>query len=928
MIRKSKVILSGVLSLSLVMSSLMTGQAGDSAAAAKRKLSTKKVTVTVGKTKKVSIKNAKGLKIKWSIKKKKIATFKKSGKYAVKVKGKKAGSTTLTCKVKEKRKWKSLKCKVVVKKKQTATQNNNTNNNANNNANNNTNNNNNSAVTPTPINNPGANATATPTATALPTSEPTQEPTQEPTPTATATDSGVAVQTATPTPTVEPTPVVDHNIDVKLNANCEYSSAGIDQEQGVVYDDKGATFTALVPYSGGGVIWYIKEDKSKVDLSHYSRIIVSATVDTPNTPVVLAAVKDETPKFYDAQTIPTYNTINEAGTKTELVLDLSAISETTDVYGIMLKYNTWTSDDSFEGDAVQFTVHSIRFEAKPESEWPTATPTPTPTPTATPTPTPEPTPTPFQPYDFKNTGFENNTDGFGSRGSATVEVVSGGRTGNALSVTGRTDTWNGTSIDVSDTIAKGATYSFSVWVKHNEETAQSIKLSAELNVGGETSYPSIAQTSCESGVWTLLEGTYTVPDKFTKLSFYLEGPDGNYDFMVDDVVIHQDTKGKEIINPLTLPSLKDSYSNIFGRVGNVLSYNTPWNNGTQLQDDSIMQFVKKQFNSFTLENEMKPDSLLSNWSGTISVSEAKNRGYVIPDNYKETIVPTLNFDSIDKVIEKAKQYGIPMRAHVLMWHQQTASKFFKVDYDDSKGVVSPDVMDARLEFYVKSVMKHVMEKEKSLNAAPGSLVYCWDITNEYIHRDNNPTPTSWMDVYGDMGLQPTYVKKAYQFAYSMLEQYNVQNSVTLFYNDYNEYYCADDIVSLVNYINSGEKAKICGGIGMQSHISIVDPSIELYGQTVDKFLSTGLEVQVTELDIGINEEKTLEDHAAHYKAIMELLREKHENRDKTVSPKGITGVTIWGLYDTLSWRDDNPLLFGEGLDDPKPAFYSVLEAAK
>lgn len=89
MIRRSKVILSGVLSLSLVMSSLMTGQAGDSAAAAKRKLSTKKVTVTVGKTKKVSIKNAKGLKIKWSIKKKKIATFKKSGKYAVKVKGKK-----------------------------------------------------------------------------------------------------------------------------------------------------------------------------------------------------------------------------------------------------------------------------------------------------------------------------------------------------------------------------------------------------------------------------------------------------------------------------------------------------------------------------------------------------------------------------------------------------------------------------------------------------------------------------------------------------------------------------------------------------------------------------------------------------------------------------------------------------------------------
>ena len=115
---------------------------------------------------------------------------------------------------------------------------------------------------------------------------------------------------------------------------------------------------------------------------------------------------------------------------------------------------------------------------------------------------------------------------------------------------------------------------------------------------------------------------------------------------------------------------------------------------------------------------------------------------------------------------------------------------------------------------------------------------------------------------------------------------------------------------------------------MQSHISTDYPSVEKYGAAVDKFLATGLEVQATELDIGIETGKTEEDQAQHYKDILTLLVNKHQNRDTSVNAKGITGVTIWGLYDSLSWRRDTPLLFGSGLDDPKPAFYSVLEVAK
>ena len=106
---KSRILMSGMLSLALV-TGILSNVSADSEAAGKRKLSAKKITIKVGKTKKVSVKNAKGKKIKWSIKKKKIASIKKKGKYAVKVKGRKKGSTTLICKVKTGKKWKSLKC--------------------------------------------------------------------------------------------------------------------------------------------------------------------------------------------------------------------------------------------------------------------------------------------------------------------------------------------------------------------------------------------------------------------------------------------------------------------------------------------------------------------------------------------------------------------------------------------------------------------------------------------------------------------------------------------------------------------------------------------------------------------------------------------------------------------------------------------------
>lgn len=548
------------------------------------------------------------------------------------------------------------------------------------------------------------------------------------------------------------------------------------------------------------------------------------------------------------------------------------------------------------------------------------------------TTTPTKNPDGFEPVLFKNATFENGTDDFVSRGSTKLSQADNGYEGKCLYVSGRTDAWNGAAIDVTSTIVPGAKYHVTAYMKQMSGAAAEIKCSAQTG----STYPAIASVKdAPSGEWVKLEGEIEVASSFSDYLIYFEIPGSKTaDFYLDSVVITQISKGKDVVDPNTLASIKDTYKNIFQYMGTCANYYGYGAKKDQLTKADTVNFIKKQFNSITLENEMKPDTVLggSYSKKLISVDEAKDLGYYIPDNYTEDYVPRLSLDAVDKTLKFCADNNVKMRAHTLMWHQQTPNWFFTTDYSGS-GVATAEVMDARLEFFVRTMMNYVMDKEVEYAGKAGSLVYAWDVTNEYIHRTHEPTNPSWKDVYGDMDLEPTYVKKAFKYAYEELEKRGLQDQVTLFYNDYDEYDCAGKIVELVNYINAKdtintEGQKICGGIGMQSHLTGPEnPTIEKYAQTLDTFLATGLEIQVTELDAEVDS-KDLEDQAAYMKSIMETIVTKQLNRDKTVNPKGITGVTIWGLYDTCSWRSNIPLLFASGINDPKPSFYAFLEAAK
>ena len=166
--------------------------------------------------------------------------------------------------------------------------------------------------------------------------------------------------------------------------------------------------------------------------------------------------------------------------------------------------------------------------------------------------------------------------------------------------------------------------------------------------------------------------------------------------------------------------------------------------------------------------------------------------------------------------------------------------------------------------------------------------------------------SNWVRIYGD----DSFVIKAFTYARKYAPK-----GCKLFINDYNEY-IPNKTNDIYNMAMKLKQLGVIDGIGMQSHLDVGYPSASVYKIALEKFISTGLEVQITELDITTNDFSA---QAALYKEIFQLAV---NNADK------ITALTLWGTNDSISWRSNrNPLLFSAGYK-PKEAYYAVVEVAK
>lgn len=132
--------------------------------------------------------------------------------------------------------------------------------------------------------------------------------------------------------------------------------------------------------------------------------------------------------------------------------------------------------------------------------------------------------------------------------------------------------------------------------------------------------------------------------------------------------------------------------------------------------------------------------------------------------------------------------------------------------------------------------------------------------------------------------------------------------------DINERYAAE-------YPDDGRK--LISGVGMQGHYT-TNVNVENVRASLERFISLGVEVGVTELDVGASEGTTLtkeeELQQAYFYAQLFSLYKEHS--------KHMSRVTFWGLSDGNSWRsENNPLLFDANLQ-AKLAYHALFDPDK
>ena len=136
--------------------------------------------------------------------------------------------------------------------------------------------------------------------------------------------------------------------------------------------------------------------------------------------------------------------------------------------------------------------------------------------------------------------FEEGTEKWTGRGSASVKVVSGtSRSGEAsLYTSGRETNWNGATVGLGSAFSAGQSYAFSAYVM-TEDTSSPVTffLTLQYNDGGTAKYPKIAEVKAEKGEWAHLENNdFTIPEGAEDIQLYIETEEGTCSFYVDEIV--------------------------------------------------------------------------------------------------------------------------------------------------------------------------------------------------------------------------------------------------------------------------------------------------------------------------------------------------------------------------------------------------------
>ncbi len=292
---------------------------------------------------------------------------------------------------------------------------------------------------------------------------------------------------------------------------------------------------------------------------------------------------------------------------------------------------------------------------------------------------------------------------------------------------------------------------------------------------------------------------------------------------------------------------------------------------------------------------------------------------------------TFSFDAADRFVEFGEDVGATLRGHTLVWHSQAPQWWF--EGENGERATSEQLL-ARMEEYITTVMTRYQGR-----------IQTWDVVNEAISDSNgglrrDTEGSQYASIIGDLdgdGKDNDYIEQAFTFARA------ADPDAQLIINDYS---LESDVGKLDVFYETVksmlEKGVPIDGAGIQAHIQIGYPSVQLFEMAIEKLAelkelnrtspcrsrswtfpsSRGDESKLKELTPELQTEL-----AERYAELFEMFRRQAEKGNLDM-------VVTWGVYDGGSWLDNYPvagrvnapLLFDRKLMT-KPAFWGVIAPA-
>ncbi|WP_195470916.1 MULTISPECIES: endo-1,4-beta-xylanase [Bacteroides] len=321
------------------------------------------------------------------------------------------------------------------------------------------------------------------------------------------------------------------------------------------------------------------------------------------------------------------------------------------------------------------------------------------------------------------------------------------------------------------------------------------------------------------------------------------------------------------------------------------------------QDKAGVRVIQEQFNAIVAENCMKSQEM----------HPEENR---------------YNFTQADEFVAFGEKNGMVITGHTLIWHSQL-SPWFCVDGEGKN--VSPEVLKKRMKDHITTIVKRYKGR-----------IIGWDVVNEAIEDDGSYRKSKFYEILGE-----EYIPLAFQYAHE------ADPNAELYYNDFSMANPGKR-AGVVKLVKALKKRGIrIDAVGMQGHIGMDYPQVGEFEKSMLAFAEAGVKVMVTELDLTVLPTPK-QNIGAEVSASFEYKKDMNpypnglpEDVSKAWTERMndffrlflkhqdiITRVTLWGVTDLDTWRNDwpmrgrtdYPLLFDRSYQ-PKPVVSLIINEA-